>query len=244
LSPFDYAGALEATTREKAVAPDMAVLWRGEASLLMGVGRMSDAIQSARRAAELDPLSPATTTELISALAWGGQIERAKDELQKAERLWSGTGALRDAQWAFHLRYGDPRIAMTLNPGSGAETYLRARLDPIPANVNPLVADIQRSLAQREFNEFGYAIQALGEFKKTEEAFAWLFRTPPEKVAEFSDVLFRPALDDVRRDPRFMAVAKRIGLTNYWRKSGKWPDFCSEPDLPYDCKEEAKKLGG
>lgn len=29
---------------------------------------------------------------------------------------------------------------------------------------------------------------------------------------------------------------------DYWRKSGKWPDFCFRPDLPYDCKAEAARL--
>ncbi|MEJ7777909.1 MAG: hypothetical protein WKF52_11160 [Sphingomicrobium sp.] len=55
-------------------------------------------------------------------------------------------------------------------------------------------------------------------------------------------MLFRPALKDIRRDRRFMQVAKRIGLLNYWRTSGHWPDFCQEADLPYDCKKEAAKL--
>lgn len=242
LSPFDYAGALEASVREKAVAPDMALIWRIEADNLARVGRLADAIVSARRAAELDPLSPAATTELIYTLAWGGQIELAKEELQKAELMWSGTDALRDAQWAFHLRYGDLKLAMALRPASRNDPYFRARLEPTPANVNPVVADIQRALARSDFNQFGYAVQALGEFDKTDEAFAWLSRTPKEKVAEFSYVLFRPGMAGVRRDPRFMAVAKRIGLLGYWRKSGRWPDFCSEPDLPYDCKEVAAKL--
>lgn len=243
LSPFDYAGALDATARQQAVAPDMAILWRDESIKMARVGRMFDSIRSARRAAELDPISPAVTKDLINALAWGGQIELAKKELQRAERQWPGTGALEDAQWAFHSRYGDLQIAMSFYPNSDVDPYFRARLNPTEANVNRVVADIQRSLSQSKFNEFGYSIQALGEFHKKEEAFAWLFGTPPAKVAEFSYVLFRPGLAEVRRDPRFMAAAKRIGLLNYWRKSGEWPDFCSEPAFPYDCKEEAAKLG-
>jgi hypothetical protein len=39
-----------------------------------------------------------------------------------------------------------------------------------------------------------------------------------------------------------MRVAQHLGLLAHWRNSGKWPDFCSEPDLPYDCKAEAAKL--
>jgi hypothetical protein len=31
-------------------------------------------------------------------------------------------------------------------------------------------------------------------------------------------------------------------LLSHWQKGGKWPDFCFEPDLAYDCKAEAAKL--
>ena len=55
-------------------------------------------------------------------------------------------------------------------------------------------------------------------------------------------VFFRPSFAALRRDRRFMKIAGRYGLTDYWRESGKWPDFCDEPDLPYDCKAEAAKL--
>ena len=39
-----------------------------------------------------------------------------------------------------------------------------------------------------------------------------------------------------------MQLAARSGLIGYWRETGKWPDFCFDPDLPYDCKKEAAKL--
>jgi len=46
----------------------------------------------------------------------------------------------------------------------------------------------------------------------------------------------------LRREARFMALAARIGLTDYWRATGNWPDFCAQPGLPYDCKTEAARL--
>jgi hypothetical protein len=55
-------------------------------------------------------------------------------------------------------------------------------------------------------------------------------------------VLFRPVTNGARQDPRFLQVAKRLGLLDYWRSTGKWPDFCFAPDLPYECKAEAAKL--
>jgi hypothetical protein len=39
-----------------------------------------------------------------------------------------------------------------------------------------------------------------------------------------------------------MPLAARLGLVAAWRETGKWPDFCAEPDLPYNCAAVAKAL--
>jgi hypothetical protein len=54
--------------------------------------------------------------------------------------------------------------------------------------------------------------------------------------------LFLPDGVALRRDPRFIRLAAKIGLVDYWRATGKWPDFCAQPGMPYDCKAEAAKL--
>ena len=73
-------------------------------------------------------------------------------------------------------------------------------------------------------------------------AFAEADRWAADPVGGDFGLLFSPVTRSVRRDPRFMALAARLGLVDYWRATGHWPDFCSEPSLPYDCKVEAAKL--
>lgn len=239
LSPFDYGEALKRLGHAKAQAPDKAIIWNLESHLLMGVGRMTEAVGSARRAAELDPLAPSATRQLIMTLAHGGQIDLAREELRRAERKWAGTGTLRDAQWAFHLRYGDPKIARSFWPLPYNEPFYRARENPTPENIEALM----RQFKGTPISEFDMgSIQAFGEFHRTAEVFDVLERKSPVDVAKASYVLFRPTLADVRRDPRFISVAHRIGLVRYWRESGIWPDFCYEPNFPYDCRKEAAKL--
>jgi hypothetical protein len=51
--------------------------------------------------------------------------------------------------------------------------------------------------------------------------------------------LFVPVTEQMRHDARFMPLARHIGLVDYWRETGHWPNFCSETDLPYDCRAEA-----
>ena len=48
-----------------------------------------------------------------------------------------------------------------------------------------------------------------------------------------------PLAAAMRADRRFMGLARKLGLVAYWRSSGHWPDFCSEPTLPYNCRAEA-----
>jgi len=55
----------------------------------------------------------------------------------------------------------------------------------------------------------------------------------------FAGVAYQPSLHAFRADNRFMALAAQLELVDYWLESDHWPDFCSEEDLPYDCKEIA-----
>lgn len=46
-----------------------------------------------------------------------------------------------------------------------------------------------------------------------------------------TDFLFQPQTDAMRRDPRFFVLMKRYGLAQFWRSTGRWPDFCAGPRL-------------
>ncbi|MGH6910602.1 MAG: hypothetical protein ACREEG_10480, partial [Phenylobacterium sp.] len=40
--------------------------------------------------------------------------------------------------------------------------------------------------------------------------------------------LFGPETAAMREDPRFIPIVQRLGLLDYWRSSGHWPDFCAK----------------
>ena len=48
-------------------------------------------------------------------------------------------------------------------------------------------------------------------------------------------LLYTPAFAVARQTPEFAALVARIGLTDYWRKSGNLPDFCLSPGAPALC---------
>jgi tetratricopeptide (TPR) repeat protein len=87
------------------------------------------------------------------------------------------------------------------------------------------------------------AIAWLSALGLVDDALKLAERWEPNKAGLYPNVfMFGPLTKNMLRDPRFMQLAARIGLVDYWRTSGHWPDYCSEPGWPYDCKAVAATL--
>jgi len=230
--------------------PDNASVLSVLSDQLRLVGRMNDSIEAAQRAVQADPLSPIIRNRLVEALTYGGKTDAALSELKRMEQTWPGASNVTSARFAINLRYGNPDEALkSIQTGevSSAQTpyvesFLRARIDPTPANVDRAIKDAQ-SWYEKAPTSIYHLVQVLGTFGRNDQLFSILSTWPhPDKVSYVLDGLFRPALGNFHRDPRMMEVSKRLGLLDYWKKTGNWPDFCSDPDLPYDCKNEAARL--
>ena len=84
------------------------------------------------------------------------------------------------------------------------------------------------------------AVEVLSALGLVDDAFAAANPYKPgAALGGDSSFLFYPLTAPMRRDPRFMQLAARIGLIDYWRSSGKWADFCTDPGLTYNCQAEA-----
>lgn len=229
--------------------PDNVYALSARVAFRQDVGLMTGAVDDAQRAAQLDPLSPAMRNGYIGALAYAGRMDAAQAELLEAEQLWPGATTLVDARYRLSLRYGDPADARRLQDAGVVtggshlrDLFLKARMNPTPANVDQAVA-FAWSIYRRAPESVGELIQVLGEFDREEELLPILTSwNRPEEVPFTADVLFRPPLREMWHDPRFMRVARAFGLLKYWLESDTWPEFCADPDLPYDCKAEAAKL--
>ncbi len=226
--------------------PDNPHLLAARSSLRGLVGRWREAVDDARRASELEPLSPGFRHAYILALAYAGQNETAFAELAKAERLWPGASNMVDARFRLHFRYGDPKEALRLlrtGRASGSpsfEVILIAKVDPTSENVERAKTLIRKAVEQYT-NQATMQLQSYAEFGIEDELYAVFSRSDRIKSQTMS-VLFRPGFRKFQKDPRFMQLAARSGLIGFWRETDKWPDFCFDPDLPYDCKKEAAKL--
>ena len=238
--------------------PNSAALHASMAFELGQVGRRTLALESMQRARELDPISPVIRADQIHHLMNSGNSEAALKELQASESIWPNSTTLTDIRFAYDMRFGDPKQALrslrenastatTLgstvgvrNPGP--ELFLVARIDPTPQNIDA----VEKAYVDRLRNDpgdVGSMTVSLGFFGRLDPIFkAMAHPVAIQKSANHTNNFFRPFMKPVLHDPRFMALAARLGLARYWTETGKWPDFCLDSDLPYDCKTEAARL--
>jgi len=229
--------------------PEHAELRVQRSYFLQSMGRIHDALVDAHEAVKLDPLSPSVRESYIVMLGMTGHVDAARQELRVAEQIWPGAPNIENARGLFHLRWGDPREALRIflaeeTPRATAKVlvpFLRARIDPTPANIETALRHGRMVFRERPTSIQLYS-QLLAEFDRNDELFEVLMNWRRMDIVTFiTDSLFRPAFADFHREPRFMRVAQHLGLVNYWRTTGEWPDFCYAADLPYDCKSEAAK---
>jgi tetratricopeptide (TPR) repeat protein len=248
LPPSDLLGRLDIYRQAIKADPENPLVYRINSERLMGVGRMTDAVQNAAAALQLDPLSPAEQDNYLSALAYAGHVDAAYAQLAKSEAMWPMAQNIQIARYRLDLRYGDPKAALATLENDPAlvgamrqSALLNARINPTPANVQKAI-DAERAVYLQEPRDIEGLLQALAQFGRIDEAIDEMIRYKrPDAIGYNSEVMFRPPFRNIWRDPRSIAGAAHMGLLKYWVASGKWPDFCSDPTLPYDCKKEAAK---
>ena len=248
LESNDHFKALQALEKGAEIDPDDGLIQMHLSDELFSVGRLSDSVQAAQRAVELDPGSPYARSQYILALAYAGQFSRAKADIADARKKWPTDPQIDFAEYGFQYRYGDPEQALKLLPRlqgfSDADTaptrmVIEARIDPTPAKMNEAIEAL-KGRWWGNVHSRNIVLLALGNFGRTEQAYQ-VMDDPSFAHAIDADVLFRPDFAAVRADPRFIQVASRLGLVRYWRQTGYWPDFCSSEQIRYNCRTEAAK---
>jgi tetratricopeptide (TPR) repeat protein len=253
-SPFDYAER-EAEYR-KALASDPA--WphaNGFLALVMSdVGRLQDAQLLFDRAAAVNPQSIDWTQEVARGLMRIGGAREADRELDSFAQLWPDNSEIWQLQFESKVVQKDWGDALKILGRS--DQFSGSISSDWVAQWRELVTTLQSgdpaaraALRQKLIASASadpapqHQIMALAMLGFTDDAFAVAqnYRPSPGDGSD-SSFLFFPETAPLRNDPRFMGLAERFRLVDYWRRTGRWPDFCQQPGLPYNCKEAAAKF--
>jgi DNA-binding winged helix-turn-helix (wHTH) protein/TolB-like protein len=241
-----------------AVAPNYAPLSNFLCSVLGSVGRLQEALTLCTTSRMLMPQSPVQHAGLALALVGTGHVAEAIFTINHAAKIWPSrpfvwfvrfeilaeSGHLNEA---LAMLDSAQNIPVSLEPNSIAarRTYLEALRLNTPANKTAAGNAIRSAMAMGDLSSAD-GMRMFAKLGDVDSAFA-LARTlyvpqGSSRARGNTLLLFQRVTDGMRRDPRFMPLAAQAGLVDYWTTTGKWPDFCSQPGLPYDCRAAARAL--
>lgn len=233
--------------------PDMVEGLQPYSITLFNAGYVNAGVDPALRGVTLNPIADGGYSTAVRRLLSVGRREEAFALQAESERLWPDHPDVAHQRLRMMLEDGDPgaglalMAARTRDLGHSPDIIPMAlhvavwRADPAKLNRAAMTAEADAALASERstawFNASAYA--RIGD---RERALAWLDRAPIDDAHSQWSLLFWPHAATLRRDPRFFAKMAELGLVASWAKRNRWPDFCSEPGLRYDCRTEARRL--
>ncbi|MFL6725035.1 MAG: winged helix-turn-helix domain-containing protein [Sphingomicrobium sp.] len=223
----------------------LGALYQHEGILLANVGRLREALSFQLVAQATDEWSPSKAARLAFLYANMGNLTEASGLLHKAIERWPNHSAGRAAQRHIVGFYERPSEALALldrlnaeaSPGDDQNAIWRSFIEAKAAHsgkVTGTAIDQIREAADggkisRETEVMMLA--GLGETKKAIEA-ANAALNHRQLQSWF---LFTPVTRSLRQDPGFVPLASRMGLIEYWRETGKRPDFCTDQASRSEC---------
>ena len=253
MPPLDWKGRetvlAQGTTMDQNFEPGFLMLGR----LLTAVGRGRDALALLVRAHDEDPLHNGANWSLALSLAQNDRLTEARALVAQMRRRWPGQMSTREAQhWVSFVggatdellgQLADPAARSVSLDEQSAELWTIGLKAATSRDPDVRAAAIQKIKQAGDSGtlERGHALTLLAILGDLDGAFAQAnFYQPLDPFS--APYLFITPTAPLRSDPRFMVLARKLNFVDYWRATGKWPDFCAEASLPYDCHIEANKI--
>jgi DNA-binding winged helix-turn-helix (wHTH) protein/TolB-like protein len=232
----DWFAAEQYVLKALAIDPELPPARNEYATLLRSTGRWSDALNYQRAMSESGDARNAGGADprIAFTMAAKGDVVGAEAQLDRMEATWGQP--MTRARQTILFWWADPRDALQRLPklqdphGIEPET-LGCLLDFLRDELRRAGAPGRGLPRSCDAVDRNWRLRMLGREGDVEGAFALLKGGTGGGFLPF----YYPEMRAVRADPRFWDLARDAGLIRYWRRSGRWPDFCREPGLPRDC---------
>lgn len=214
------------------------------ASLVLNpAGRNAEAAQLAALSLAHDQYMPFKIGLMLRTFEATGQTAEAANLYGRAVRWWPGNPIISWFRETGMVQRGDFEAARRFADEVGGAF----KADPtlVAISSNSLNAVRSACSGATEFDGI-MCVLALAKFGDPDGAFALAERVYPSRLGTTPAEQERIWLDDpatsvafltgvgavwLRKDPRYLVLAHRVGLLDYWR-SGRKPDFCRDKSEP------------
>jgi len=219
--------------------------------VLNPVGRNKEAADLAALSLAHDQYMPYKIGLAIRTLEVLGRTDESDELSRKASRWWPGNGPIMFNRWAGAIQRGDFKAAQRIESETGEQSAVllainRKSLPALRSACPPKTSAFDGILCMLGLARLGdldgaYAVaDRLYPSRRArtaaEEERLWLDNPGTLSLAYVTS----PGAAPLRRDPRYLALAERTGLLEYWR-SGRLPDFCGPPKPEPVCSAIARR---
>ena len=217
--------------------------------LLKEAGLIDESLGFARQSLANDPYKPAKLAHMIDILEASGNSQEAEQVYREGRRLWPDSGRMRASRLSGMAQRGNyAGMAAFADPVADG-----GMLDAAPfaalmaADRQHDLAGARRACAAKNLKWFTemLCMTVLADLGNRDRSFAIAADLFPASLAppgadpfwlDHPDaigtaILTGPAGRSMRTDPRFLDLAGKLGLVQYWR-SGRVPDFCTKGHEP------------
>ncbi|MEM1402620.1 MAG: winged helix-turn-helix domain-containing protein [Pseudomonadota bacterium] len=212
---WDFAAARESFERAIALMPASGDIYSAYSRFLAKAGDQDEALFSARSASDMDPQSANVLTNLILRLIKEEELEDARRAIERLRELDADHVDLPWLETNWHLRAGNNREALQWITQEELY-YLRLSLSAITLYRLERTGQAEEALAELiERDADGSAFQiaeVYAEWGDGDKAFAWLNRALQNGDPGLAESYSSLNLEKLYSDPRFGALAERVGL--------------------------------
>ena len=207
--------------------------------MLVNVGRTAEAIEQLHRANDMLALYVFTPLTLADALVTAGKPDEARPFFDAAIDLApDGDFAQRLTRYkAMNTRdtslLADPSLPISAELRAALLQGYRALASGDPATKAQAV---QVLLALGEDQQGQAVAWLLADLSANHEAFQIASRIATTEEYPGPSLFWHPSLRGALADPDFPAVARQLGLLDYWTTSRTRPDVCNEKAPPPFCR--------
>ncbi|MEO6436107.1 MAG: winged helix-turn-helix domain-containing protein [Tepidisphaeraceae bacterium] len=225
------------------------------ADQLKDVGRTNEALALASNSLGHDPYVPGKIQLTLRMLEATGRRDEADGLYLNSRRWWPDDSVIFSGRVYGTMDRGDfealariikdiekTKLAPSFQPGLPVIAAIRANDVRKARKLCPVdqAGSFKRDLCMLAFARLG----------DNDNAFATAARIYPNRIGRTpaeedklwlesprygeTDILMGPAAAALRRDPRYLDLARRLGLLAYWQ-SGRLPDFCQPPQREPIC---------
>ncbi|HVU16012.1 MAG TPA: TIR domain-containing protein [Candidatus Didemnitutus sp.] len=209
--------AIKSFRHALAVSPDDVTIMSDAAICFLNVGLVDDAIASAGRAAERDPLNPAAHWTRGIILAFSGHLADAEASYRRAIEL-----APKADEYQSHLarvlallgRVDEARAAALAEPSERYRLIALATVDYTSGNQALAERELAEVLAKYGDDMAGYAAATYAHMGKVDEAFRLLDRAYERRDAAMAWIKVSYYNASLHDDPRWPVLLHKMGLAD------------------------------